>query len=154
MGRSKQSIIIIMLSPKVKESVIRLMTRLSIQHNAINLSQGFPNEPPPAKVRLALAQAVLSGNVCSSDEGSRLTHATEKDLTDSLINLLSNNNGGALKDEKDELNQYSPPMGRADARNAVASYYKRLYDYEVSEENITLTLGATEAFASACKAVS
>ena len=134
-----------MLSPKVKESVIRLMTRLSIQHNAINLSQGFPNEPPPAKVRLALAQAVLSGNVCSSDEGSRLTHATEKDLTDSLINLLSNNNGGALTDETDELNQYSP---------AVASYYKRLYDYEVSEENITLTLGATEAFASACKNVS
>ena len=131
------------------------MTRLSIQHNCVNLSQGFPNEPPPAKVRLALAAAVLSGNVCSNDEGYRLTQATEKDLTDSLINLLSNNNGGALKDETDELNQYSAPMGRADARNAVASYYKRLYDdYDVSEDNITLTLGATEAFASACKIVS
>ena len=30
-----------------KESTIRLMTRLAWKHNAVNLSQGFPNDPPP-----------------------------------------------------------------------------------------------------------
>ena len=74
-----------MLQPKtVKESVIRLMTRLSIQYNAINLSQGFPNEPPPYKVRLALANAVLTGNAYQKN----LADASEKDLTTSLVNLL------------------------------------------------------------------
>ena len=34
-------------APAVKESTIRLMTRLAVQHGAVNLSQGFPNEPPP-----------------------------------------------------------------------------------------------------------
>ena len=73
-----------MLQPKtVKESVIRLMTRLSIQYNAINLSQGFPNEPPPYKVRLALANAVLTGNAYQ-----KIADASEKDLTTSLVNLL------------------------------------------------------------------
>ena len=31
---------------KVTESVIRKMTRLAMQHGAVNLSQGFPNEGP------------------------------------------------------------------------------------------------------------
>jgi len=35
------------------ESTIRLMTRLALKHNAINLSQGFPNESPPADMVLA-----------------------------------------------------------------------------------------------------
>jgi hypothetical protein len=30
-----------------KESTIRLMTRLAMEHGATNLSQGFPNEAPP-----------------------------------------------------------------------------------------------------------
>jgi hypothetical protein len=95
--------------PKVQESVIRKMTRLADQYNAVNLSQGFPNEPPPRKVRLALAQAVLSGNVCSSDEAARLRETTEEDLTQSLLHLLNE----AIEEEKsktDELNQYSPPV--------------------------------------------
>ena len=45
----------------IGESVIRLMTRLSMQYGAVNLSQGFPNEPPPLSVRLSLARAVLTG---------------------------------------------------------------------------------------------
>lgn len=36
------------------ESTIRLMTRLALRHKAINLSQGFPNEPPPAEMVCAL----------------------------------------------------------------------------------------------------
>ena len=44
-------------------------------------------------------------------------------------------------------------MGRPDARRAVAQYYERLYGYTVSEDDITLTLGATEACATALRTV-
>lgn len=141
-----------MTSPQVKESVIRLMTRLAQKHGAVNLSQGFPNEPPPAKVRLALVEAVLKGNVSSDDEGSRLSHATEKDMIDSILETLTKLASDTPEDTAtDELNQYSPPMGRTDARRAVSNYYERLYGYTVSEDDITLTLGATEAVASSLR---
>ena len=144
-----------MITPQVKESVIRLMTRLAIQHKAINLSQGFPNEPPPAKLRLALAHAVLSGNVCSDDEASRLSHTTANILSASIVNLLTRPASDTPGETStDELNQYSPPMGRADVRQAVSDYYHRLYGYEVSADNITLTLGATEAVATALRTIS
>lgn len=144
-----------MITPQVKESVIRLMTRLAIQHKAINLSQGFPNEPPPAKLRLALAHAVLSGNVCSDDEALRLSHTTANDLSASIVNLLTRPASDTPSETStDELNQYSPPMGRADVRQAVSDYYHRLYGYEVSADNITLTLGATEAVATALRTIS
>ena len=136
--------------PQVKESVIRLMTRLAIQYNAVNLSQGFPNEPPPWKAKLALAKAVLSGK----DDGLlQRNHygITEKQLADSIVNLIAEYSHDAVL--TDELNQYSPPMGRADVRKAVSEYYSRLYNYDVSEDHITLTLGATEAVATALRTV-
>jgi aspartate/methionine/tyrosine aminotransferase len=40
------------------ESVIREMTRLALQYNAINLSQGFPDFPAPAEVKLAAQKAI------------------------------------------------------------------------------------------------
>lgn len=43
------------------ESTIREMTRLAIQHNAINLSQGFPDFDPPAVVLQAATEAIQSG---------------------------------------------------------------------------------------------
>ena len=43
------------------ESTIREMTRLAIAHNAINLSQGFPDFDPPATVLQAASNAILSG---------------------------------------------------------------------------------------------
>lgn len=138
---------------KVQESVIRKMTRLASQYGAVNLSQGFPNEPPPKKVRLALAEAVLSGTASSSDQGQRLKEASEEQLTKSLLSLLQEPYKENGDSQTDELNQYSPPMGRQDARRAVSQYYERLYDYKVSEDDITLTLGATEACATALRTV-
>jgi len=44
------------------ESVIREMTRQAILHGAINLSQGFPDFPAPAAVKLA-AQEAVAGDV-------------------------------------------------------------------------------------------
>jgi len=41
------------------ESVIREMTRLALQHNAINLAQGFPDFACPAELKTAACEAVL-----------------------------------------------------------------------------------------------
>src|ERR1051326_1099089 len=50
-----------MISAKAEqftESVIREMTRLAIRHNAVNLSQGFPDFAAPAEVKEAARQAL------------------------------------------------------------------------------------------------
>jgi aminotransferase len=43
------------------ESVIRAMTRLALQHNAINLSQGMPEFDPPEPLVKALVEAAATG---------------------------------------------------------------------------------------------
>ncbi|MDD3846509.1 MAG: aminotransferase class I/II-fold pyridoxal phosphate-dependent enzyme [Syntrophorhabdaceae bacterium] len=45
----------------IRESFIREMTRLAITHNAINLSQGFPDFDPPREAIEAAHQALESG---------------------------------------------------------------------------------------------
>ncbi len=45
----------------IRESVIREMTRLAIQHDAINLSQGFPDFAPPQPVMQAAIDAIQGG---------------------------------------------------------------------------------------------
>jgi aspartate/methionine/tyrosine aminotransferase len=40
------------------ESVIREMTRLAMKHNAVNLSQGFPDFAAPAEIKEAARQAI------------------------------------------------------------------------------------------------
>ena len=50
-----------MISAKAEqftESVIREMTRLALQHNAVNLSQGFPDFPAPAEIKEAARRAI------------------------------------------------------------------------------------------------
>ena len=42
------------------ESVIREMTRLAIQHGAVNLSQGFPDFPAPAEIKRAAQEAIAA----------------------------------------------------------------------------------------------
>jgi N-succinyldiaminopimelate aminotransferase len=42
-------------------SVFELMSRLAIQHKAINLGQGFPDDPGPLDVRQKAAEAVIEG---------------------------------------------------------------------------------------------
>jgi aminotransferase len=43
---------------KFTESVIREMTRLALQHDAVNLAQGFPDFPAPEEVKEAAVQAI------------------------------------------------------------------------------------------------
>ena len=42
------------------ESVIREMTRLAHQHDAVNLSQGFPDFPAPAEIKQAACAAIAA----------------------------------------------------------------------------------------------
>ena len=52
-----------MLSAKAErftESVIREMTRLAMRHGAVNLAQGFPDFPAPAKIKQAAQDAVAA----------------------------------------------------------------------------------------------
>jgi aspartate/methionine/tyrosine aminotransferase len=42
------------------ESVIREMTRLALAHNAVNLSQGFPDFPAPAEIKEAAREAIAA----------------------------------------------------------------------------------------------
>jgi aspartate/methionine/tyrosine aminotransferase len=44
------------------ESTIREMTRLALQHNAINLSQGFPDFDPPEAITEAAIAAIRAGH--------------------------------------------------------------------------------------------
>jgi len=43
------------------DSVIRRMTRICLQYDAINLSQGFPDFPPPQEIRDALEKVAQDG---------------------------------------------------------------------------------------------
>jgi aspartate/methionine/tyrosine aminotransferase len=44
-----------------QESIIRMMTRLAMEHKAINLSQGFPDFDTPELVKEAAARAIANG---------------------------------------------------------------------------------------------
>lgn len=46
----------------LRESVIREMTRLAMQHGAVNLAQGFPDFPPPPEVVAAAHAAIDEGH--------------------------------------------------------------------------------------------
>ncbi|KAJ1628499.1 pyridoxal phosphate-dependent transferase [Pavlovales sp. CCMP2436] len=131
-------------SPRVPaESTIRLMTRLAMQHGAINLSQGFPNEPPPAVMLCSAAGALLAGE--SAESAAAM--ATRLDL------MLRENLDRPGR--RDVLNQYSIPCGYPPLRAQISAHYA---DYMPSvpadpEENITVVLGATEGFAVTLRAL-
>jgi aspartate/methionine/tyrosine aminotransferase len=45
----------------VETSVFETMSRLALARRAINLGQGFPDDPGPADVRAKAAEAVIDG---------------------------------------------------------------------------------------------
>lgn len=123
------------------ESTIRLMTRLAVQHGAVNLSQGFPNEPPPREMVLAAAGALLDGASLESAKG----------FAQQLEKLLPKPSAAAL----DSLNQYSYPFGVPMLRQTLAKYYAEFYPEIAAdaEANLTVCLGATEGFAICLRAI-
>ncbi|HEY5675949.1 MAG TPA: aminotransferase class I/II-fold pyridoxal phosphate-dependent enzyme [Myxococcales bacterium] len=132
-----------------KESVIRLMTRLAMQHKAVNLSQGFTDEAPFFGLAWSAVKAMLGG----TDEGfERLEGLTleqiarergqspEAFLKTSLRQVLE-----GVQSKRDRFNQYSFPFGLPELRRAVSEYTERFYGFHADpEKEITIVLGATE----------
>ena len=132
----------------VSESVIRRMTRLAAEHGAINLAQGFTDEPPPYALVWGAIAALLGG----SDAGiQRLERAAVTDPAgdgghDAPVLLRE-----ALRDlqgRRDGLNQYSYPFGLPELRRAIAAYTARWGGFEPDPEaETTVVLGSTEGLA-------
>eukprot|EP00548_Thalassiothrix_antarctica_P011292 CAMPEP_0194163624 /NCGR_PEP_ID=MMETSP0152-20130528/80149_1 /TAXON_ID=1049557 /ORGANISM="Thalassiothrix antarctica, Strain L6-D1" /LENGTH=402 /DNA_ID=CAMNT_0038873639 /DNA_START=134 /DNA_END=1340 /DNA_ORIENTATION=+ len=105
---------------------------------------------------MALAHGVLSGRPYEDKDEESEGSTAEERLQSSLSNMIasSGNGGETAVAGGDQLNQYSPPCGRGDLRLSIANYYKRFYNYGgVGVEDITVTLGATEALASALRTI-
>jgi methionine aminotransferase len=98
--------------PNLQPSIFSVMSALAHKHNAINLSQGFPNFKGDQK----------------------------------LIDLVS-------KAMNDGYNHYAPMNGDYKLREAIAHKYDLLYGSSYQPENeITITVGATQAIYSAITA--
>jgi len=75
------------------ESVIREMTRLALQHHAINLAQGFPDFPCPAELKTAACDALFA------DINQYAITWGAKDLRDALARRVEQYNGMAYDPE-------------------------------------------------------
>ena len=134
------------------ESVIRRMTRLAQQHGAINLAQGFTDEPPPFPLVWGAIAALLGG----SDDGIlRLERTTATDSSAGRgSTLLLRDVLEPLQGRRDELNQYSFPFGLPELRRAIAAHTARWSGFEPDPETeTTVVLGSTEGLAAVLAAV-
>ena len=136
----------------VEETLIRRMTRLAVEHGAVNLAQGFTDEAPAWDLVWRGVSALLGG----TDAGqARIESLTLRDLLtgrgtadgEALDLPLKELLAGA-RSRRDQLNQYSFPFGLPELRRAVADYTARLHGRRPDpEEEITVVLGATEGMA-------
>ncbi len=144
-------------SPQVQESIIRRMTQLAIQHDAVNLAQGFTDEAPTFDLVWGGIAAMLGG----TDDGiERLESSSLREIlgeqghdpkglsTIGLRDLLSR-----VQNSRDRLNQYSFPFGLPELREAIARYTNRFSGFRPDpEREITVVLGATEGLAAVLRA--
>ena len=143
---------------EVKETVIRLMTRLAIEHGAVNLSQGFTDEAPVYDMVWGGISAMLGG----TEEGVRaLDSMTVREVLEARGDAGSNSLDVTLKEllaevrnPRDQLNQYSFPFGIPELRHAIADYTDAFYGHRPNpEEQITVVLGASEGMAVAFRSL-
>ncbi len=133
----------------LQDSVIRLMTRLSDQYHAINLSQGLTDEAAIYEMVWGGIAASLGG----TQEGmSRLEEITLQEIcqemktnTDKFLEMKLKDVLETLQGSKDVFNQYSYSFGLPELRRAVADYTERLQGFRPNPDNeITIVVGATE----------
>ncbi|MGB8493456.1 MAG: aminotransferase class I/II-fold pyridoxal phosphate-dependent enzyme [Candidatus Acidiferrum sp.] len=87
-----------MLSAKAEqftESVIREMTRLALQHDAVNLSQGFPDFAAPAEVKEAARQAI------ADDINQYAITWGAKPLRDAIVEKFASTQGITVDPERE-----------------------------------------------------
>ena len=128
------------------------MTRLAQQHGAINLAQGFTDEPPPFPLVWGAIAALLGG----SDDGIlRLERTTAADSSAGRSStLLLRDVLEPLQGRRDELNHYSFPFGLPELRQAIAAHTARWSGFEPDPETeTTVVLGSTEGLAAVLAAV-
>ena len=143
---------------EVKETVIRLMTRLAIEHGAVNFSQGFTDEAPVYDMVWGGISAVLGG----TEEGvRRIETMSLREILEARGDGGSNSLDITLKEllagvrnPRDQLNQYSFPFGLPELRYAIADYTQAFYGCRPDpEEQITVVLGASEGMAVAFRSL-
>ena len=143
---------------EVKETVIRLMTRLAIEHGAVNLSQGFTDEAPVYDMVWGGIAAMLGG----TDEGIRQIEsrtlrellAARGDLGGNSLDIPLKELLAGVRNPRDQLNQYSFPFGIPELRHAIADYTSEFYGHRPDpEEQITVVLGASEGMAVAFRSL-
>ena len=135
------------------ESVIRRMTRLAHRHGAINLAQGFTDEPPPFPLVWGAIGALLGGSDASIERVEQAADAPaaghDGNSPAPLRDVLRSLQGG-----RDELNQYSYPFGLPELRQAIAAYTARWSGFEPDPETeTTVVLGSTEGLAAVLAAL-
>ena len=152
------------------ESVIRRMTRLANEHGAINLAQGFTDEPPPFPLVWAAITALLGGSDVGmrrleqaartgvaphslrSGAGSAAAGEAQDDVSSPASSLRDTLR--MLQGAPDELNQYSYPFGMPELRRAIAAYTARWSGFEPDPETeTTVVLGSTEGLAATLAAL-
>lgn len=140
------------MTSDVHESVIRKMTRLALQHGAVNLSQGFPDEGPPFVAMTQAASALIGGVPDRLDVlKTKVSDLAQGDVSELTVEDLLKR---LYHPRKDLLNQYAIPYGLLSLRETLSKYYSRFYEWDIDPETqITITLGATEAFASTLRAL-
>ena len=87
-----------MISAKAErftESVIREMTRLAMKHDAVNLSQGFPDFAAPAEVKEAARQAI------ADDINQYAITWGAKPLRDAIVEKFARTQGITLDPERE-----------------------------------------------------
>jgi aspartate/methionine/tyrosine aminotransferase len=77
------------------ESVIREMTRLALQYQAVNLSQGFPDFPAPAEIKRAAQDAI------AADINQYAITWGAKSLRNAIADKFSRTNGMAIDPERE-----------------------------------------------------
>ena len=138
----------------VNETLIRRMTRLAVEHGAVNLSQGFTDEAPVYGMVWAGIAAMLGGTEARRREIESMTlrdllaarGATAGEPLDATVKELL----AGVRNPRDQFNQYSFPFGLPELRRAIADYTARLYGRRPDpEDEITVVLGASEGMAAA-----
>jgi aspartate/methionine/tyrosine aminotransferase len=87
-----------MLSEKAEyftESVIREMTRLALQYDAVNLAQGFPDFPAPAEVKEAARAAI------AADDNQYAITWGAKPLRDAIVEKFARTQGVTVDPERE-----------------------------------------------------
>ena len=142
---------------KTKESVIRLMTRLAMQHQAVNLSQGFTDEAPHFELVWGGIAAELGGDDEHVEWLEELTLGQIGEKlglgSDALAQMPLREVLARLQNPRDRFNQYSFPFGLPELREAIAAYTERFYGFRPDPDTqVTVVLGATEGLSSLLRA--